>query len=73
MSKPALTFGVVKVLLAMMIPFNVVGLFGCVSSMPRFCNSLAGSVLSGVAIAEAQRKNSASRVLALAPAQVLEV
>src|SRR6516162_935045 len=32
------------VLLVMMVPFNVVGLFGCVSSMPRFCSSLAGSV-----------------------------
>src|SRR6516165_2937079 len=30
--------------------------FGCVSSMPRFCNSSAGSVFSGVAIAEAQRR-----------------
>jgi hypothetical protein len=35
MSKPADTLGVSKVLLVMMIPFNVVGLFGCVSSMPR--------------------------------------
>ena len=35
------------VLLVMMIPFNVVGLFGCVSSMPRFCNPLAGSLFSG--------------------------
>jgi hypothetical protein len=42
------------VLLVMMIPFNVVGLFGCVSSMPRLCNSLAGSVFSGVAMAESQ-------------------
>jgi hypothetical protein len=56
----------------MMIPLNVLVFSSCGSSMPRFCNSLAGSVFSGVAIAEAQRKNSASRVLALAPAQVLE-
>jgi hypothetical protein len=55
----------------MMIPFNAVWSIR-LWFLLRFCNSLAGSVLSGVAIAEVQRKNSASRVLALAPAQVLE-
>src|SRR5262249_56630652 len=56
MSKPADTFGVSNVLLVMMIPSMVVCLFGCVSSMPRFCNSLAGSVFPYLAIAEAQRR-----------------
>jgi len=50
------TFGVSNVLLVMMIPFNVMGLFGCGSSMLRFCNSLAGSVFSYGATAEAQRR-----------------
>jgi hypothetical protein len=39
----------------MMIPFDMVVLFGCGSSMPQFCNSLAGSAFSGVPIAQAQR------------------
>ena len=48
MSKPADTFGVVKVLLAMMIPsINVVGLFGCGTSMPRFSSSLLPKLFRG--------------------------
>src|SRR6516162_840127 len=30
--------------------------FGCGSSMPRFCNPLAGSVFSGVVVAKPQRR-----------------
>src|SRR5215475_938094 len=64
MSKPADTFGVSNVLLVMMIPFNVVGLFGC-GFRCRGCNSLAGSVFPDVVIAEAQRRPAQTAVFVL--------